>query len=130
MTLKRMFAGLFILLIGIAAAIPQAPALNYYSVAKHKFGFWFIAEEDRTGSATPNVQYSLEVIHDSSGWFRPFQPVVVVPGSVISFESVYGDGQEVFTRNGFARIVAEYITPAAKDNHRPRGWASLRPIQF
>ena len=120
----------FIFLLSQAGGSLTAPVLNYYSVAKHKFGFWFIAEEDRTGSATPNVQYSLEVIHDSSGWFRPFTPVVVVPGSVISFESVYGDGQEVFTRAGFARIVAEYIAPAAKDNHRPRGWASLRPIQF
>jgi len=128
--MKR-FIIIFFCFLSLGAASPQAPALNYYGVAKYKFGFWFIAEPNRAGDPTPQVQYSLEVLEDSSGWFRPFAPVVRVPGSVISFESVYGDGQRVFNRLGFARIIAEWLSPRHKDN-RPRqgAWEINRPIPF
>ena len=122
---------IFFCFIGFAAATPQAPALNYYSLPKFKFGFWFVAEADRVGQTSAQVQYILEVITSSQlGWFQPLAPIVATPGSVLSFETVYGDGQNIFERKGFARIRVEYITPIPKDNHHPRQWVTLSPIQF
>ncbi len=126
----RSLAMLFCL-IGFAAATPQAPALNYYSLPKFKFGFWFVAEPDRVGQTSARVQYVLEVITNrQDGWFQPIAPIVAAPGSVLSFETVYGDGENIFERKGFARIRVEYITPIPKDNPRPRQWVTVRPIQF
>ena len=129
--LMKGFLTIFICLIGFAAATPQAPALNYYSLPKFKFGFWFVAESDRVGQTKAQVQYILEVITSSElGWFQPIAPIVATPGSVLSFETIYGDGQNIFERKGFARIHVEYIAPTPRDNHHPRQWVTLRPIQF
>jgi hypothetical protein len=128
--MKRLAAILFCLA-GFASAAPKAPALNYYSLTKYKFGFWFVAEPDRVGQTSASVQYILEVITSSDeGWFQPLAPIIAAPGSVLSFETVYGDGKNVFARKGFARIRVEYITPTPKDNNQPRQWVTLRPIQF
>ena len=129
--LMKGFLTIFICLIGFAAATPQAPALNYYSLPKFKFGFWFVAESDRVGQTKAQVQYILEVITSSElGWFQPIAPIVATPGSVLSFETIYGDGQNIFERKGFARIHVAYIAPTPRDNHHPRQWVTLRPIQF
>ena len=122
-----------ILLISLvtASATPVTPVINYYHWDKYKFGFWFVAEQDRAGQTNARVQYSLEVIETrSGGWFRPLAPIVAAPGSVLSFETVYGDGVQVFTRMDFARIVAEWITPIPKDNRHSRGWVTLQPIHY
>ena len=128
--MKRFFLA-FIFLLSQAGATPDVPAINYYHSVKYRFGFWFVAEQDRAGQTNAQVQYSLEVIESrTGGWFRPIAPLVVAPGSVISFETVYGDGVQVFTRMGFARIVAEWITPTPKVNRNHRGWVILQPIQY
>ena len=122
---------IFLISLMTASATPLTPVLNYYHWNKYKFGFWFIAEQDRAGQTNARVQYSLEVIESrSGGWFRPFAPIIVAPGAVLSFETIYGDGVRVFTRIGFARIVAEWITPTPKDNRNQRGWVTLQPIQY
>ena len=121
----------FIFLLVQAGATPTAPVLNYYSLPKFKFGFWFVAEADRVGQTKAQVQYILEVITNrQDGWFQPVAPIVATPGSVLSFETIYGDGKNIFERKGFARIRVEYIAPTPRDNHHPRQWVTLRPIQF
>ena len=128
--MKCFFLAFAFLLIQAGGSL-TAPVLNYYSVAKHKFGFWFVAEADRVGQPAAQVQYILEVITNrSGGWFQPIAPIVAPPGSVLSFETIYGDGQNIFVRKGFARIRVEYIAPIPKDNHHPRQWVTLKPFQF